>query len=1255
MGMFFCYLDKIVNLVQNFQTNLLNKVTQSLKKTIMLNFRLKKFGITGLKILTLSLMLWAISPGAFAQLRQSRQVVSPDAQKAKLQAEKNQQKNFPNGAYFPSDSRGNSLGPAPTRSSISPNSTNGTSVINPNSRAFIYNGAGPFQLRRHALATPSTLTAIGSTVVFGFAGAMALNTDNQQMYVVDQAAPFSLYIVDTVTGNRLFVKNLTGVPQANFTGIAYDPIGKIMYGLSSSITVSQLLKINLGTGVCTPIGTASTLVKGGIQLNAAPGGSLFTVDIVTDALYKWNKSTGVPTLVGALGVDANYGQDGHFDMSDGQYYWAAIGAAFGPELRIIDTLTGLSTVVGPYPSQTATLGIYSKSTIACSGTPNPGNTITTDTAVCPSQTYALTLQNVTTGSGVSYQWQSAPSATGPWTNVGPNAPIYSITAPSSPLQTFYRAIVTCGGNSGTSTPVQVNANPPNNCYCTPNLTNCNLNDQIQQVIFGGINNTSACSPNGYGNYTTLTAGTAIAGGANPIQVKVGPGGTEYVVAWIDYNKNGIFEASEYTAIGSGNGTTISGAINIPANAQTGNTRMRIRVRYATNPGTGEACTTTGTYGEVEDYTVNITPCVPITFTTQPTNQSISCGSTATFTVATTGSLPIYQWQYRVDSNSVWQVVPNAVPYSGVNTNTLSIISADASLNKYQYRVLVTGACAAANPSNAATLTVTPLALAIAPTNITKCITDAPVLISAPSTQNILNFTNNTPGAVADGDLAGISRNVTVSGVVGPVQKVRVKINATSNYIGDLVISLKAPNGQIINLDYLLNKTNNGPSTGSGFVNTIFNLNRTVQNNTSTNVPASQAIDKFNAPYTGEFPIDNQQALYYVGVPSGPTGFEANTTNPASLTPTPASANGVWTLAMYDAGPPDPAMFQNFTLEITYGGAPATITLTPTTGLFTDSAGTVAYTGGAVTKVYANPTATTSYSAVTTSGTCSSNAQTIKVTVSQGATAVAAVVSKAICVGGVTSFISSVTGGANITRVWQVSTDGGATYTNLTDGGVYSGSGTDTLKVTGATTAMNGYKYRLVASAAPCAGTTTLMSTAGTITVNPTPIVVLSAAPYTSLYPGLKTTLTVSASPNAAATYKWYRNGILIPGVTGNNYSGLTVDNFGTYTVTVTDVNGCFGTSNAITLKDSANTRFFVYPSPNNGQFHVRYYDNSQSSPRALSVYDSKGARVFYKKYALVGAYVDMQVDLSLRGKGVYHIDLTDGFGNRLKTASVVVL
>jgi hypothetical protein len=46
----------------------------------------------------------------------------------------------------------------------------------------------------------------------------------------------------------------------------------------------------------------------------------------------------------------------------------------------------------------------------------------------------------------------------------------------------------------------------------------------------------------------------------------------------------------------------------------------------------------------------------------------------------------YQWQFSIDGGVNWNPVPNAPPYSGVDTNTLMITNAALGMNNYRYRL-----------------------------------------------------------------------------------------------------------------------------------------------------------------------------------------------------------------------------------------------------------------------------------------------------------------------------------------------------------------------------------------------------------------------------------------------------------------------------------------------------------------------------------------------------------------------------------------
>jgi len=271
-----------------------------------------------------------------------------------------------------------SMGYAPVLDVQSNGNSNVNSVSNINSRGFVYLSTTTHQLAKQFMGN-TTLTNIGAAQTFGFPAAFVYKSG--LVYVVDQLAPYGLYTLDTVTGAKTLIINITGITLTNLTGFTWD--GSQFWGVQSSITQSQIGTINISTGAFTPVGSPSAVCAGAIQVNAAPNGTLFSVDIVADNLYKWNKTTGAATLVGTLGVNANYGQDGYFDSGDGKYYWAAYTT--GPELRIIDTTTGASTVVGVYTGQMACLAIVPFQTVA----PVPTGTWTEQTSGLTSVLYSV--------------------------------------------------------------------------------------------------------------------------------------------------------------------------------------------------------------------------------------------------------------------------------------------------------------------------------------------------------------------------------------------------------------------------------------------------------------------------------------------------------------------------------------------------------------------------------------------------------------------------------------------------------------------------------------------------------------------------------------------------------------------------------------------------------------------------------------------------------------------------------------------------
>jgi len=176
-----------------------------------------------------------------------------------------------------------------------------------------------------------------------------------------------------------------------------------------------------------------------------------------------------------------------------------------------------------------------------------------------------------------------------------------------------------------------------------------------------------------------------------------------------------------------------------------------------------------------------------------------------------------------------------------------------------------------------------------------------------------------------------------------------------------------------------------------------------------------------------------------------------------------------------------------------------------------------------------------------------------------------------------------------------------------------------------------------------------------VTINALPAVpVITAAPYTRLFPGLSTTLTVSNATGTGNIYEWFRNDLSISGQTSNTVN-VNVDGLGNYKVKITNASGCSRISNAVSISDSTNGKLFVYPNPSTGRFQVRYFsDVNNLQPRSLAIYDSKGTLVYKGKYVMFSAYTSISVDLGNVAPGIYTIYLVDNDGKKLNTERVII-
>ncbi|HRP88988.1 MAG TPA: GEVED domain-containing protein [Edaphocola sp.] len=358
---------------------------------------------------------------------------------------------------------------------------------------------------------------------------------------------------------------------------------------------------------------------------------------------------------------------------------------------------------------TPDMGAYEFSVGGCSGTPLAG-TAYGPALACPSQSFTIADSGFSVAGGITFQWEEQTTTGGAWTAIA-GATQFSYNVPGITAPTSYRLKVTCTSSNitVTSNSFLVGMNTYINCYCVPAppANGCS-GDNIASVSLNTLSDPSlTCTPIYEDRSSVQNAIPNLTTGTSPsMSVGVGTGGTEYVGVWIDYNQNGIFDSSEYTALGSGNGIVITNNLLIPANALGGNTKMRVRSQYnSAFAGTG-ACSSIS-FGSTRDYLVNIVVAVVCSGTidagTASAPTSICAGNS--FTVNVTGnSAPatnlVGNWQSAPSPTGPWTDI------TGATLASYSVSSGISSATSFRYW-MTCSANSSSDTSNVVTVTLNP--------------------------------------------------------------------------------------------------------------------------------------------------------------------------------------------------------------------------------------------------------------------------------------------------------------------------------------------------------------------------------------------------------------------------------------------------------------------------------------------------------------------------------------------------------------------
>lgn len=488
------------------------------------------------------------------------------------------------------------------------------------------------------------------------------------------------------------------------------------------------------------------------------------------------------------------------------------------------------------------------------------------------------------------------------------------------------------------------------------------------------------------------------------------------------------------------------------------------------------------------------------FVQQPTNAT-ACSSCVTgFTAAARGLGLTFQWQISTDNGVSFSNIPNAGVYSGATTKTLSISSASG-LNSLKYRCVL-GGCASPINSNVVTMTVT------GTTQTT--LTQGDVAIVGLNTND-----DNLDGTTQDDDVlfvllkdivAGTEVSLTdngwnssTQGFIAGCSTGVVKWVATSNLSCGTQVRVKAKYLLESNIGVVLPITAGGSGVYLSLANAdfVFAFQGTTASPTmlyGIHTNAWAATQTTCSGGASALPTILNNSSYNIALARGAGGWSSANYNCTNVNDSPTQLRtsigslGNWATNTNSVSFPictfscingAPQITVHPTNTITCDGKTATFSVTVPAGTNTYkwqifNGSTWDYlTNGAV---YSNVTSAT----LTINNATGLNGKQFRCEVTNAITFINSnsatltvnrfnnqPINMTTCTGCAAAF--SVVGlGSGLTFQWQESNNGGSTFGNVTNGGVYSGATTNILKISNATspTNLNTRQYRVILGGCP---------------------------------------------------------------------------------------------------------------------------------------------------------------------------------------------
>lgn len=224
----------------------------------------------------------------------------------------------------------------------------------------------------------------------------------------------------------------------------------------------------------------------------------------------------------------------------------------------------------------------------------------------------------------------------------------------------YTVKLVASNAAGADSVVKTNLIRVDSTFCKPTYLSSSSIYAIRKVVMKNLRNTSSSSAPWYVNYgdsTNIVIPQLNIGVRDSIIVQ-GTNVSSQVAVWMDFNNNAIFETSELVdraPIPAGTDSNIL-FYTVPQNASLGKIRMRVVSYYSTAVPNPCIPYSSGYYGEVEDYLVEVLPSLQMNITSNVATQNT--------TPISQGSLNQQVIKYTINTSGI----ANSISLTKLNLN-----------------------------------------------------------------------------------------------------------------------------------------------------------------------------------------------------------------------------------------------------------------------------------------------------------------------------------------------------------------------------------------------------------------------------------------------------------------------------------------------------------------------------------------------------------------------------------------------------------